>query len=174
MADGNQGERDARARFSTRSQWSDEGLAAFLRPSLSPGMMRFIEAQPFFFIATADTAGHTDCSFRGRWEDASGVPYPAILAPSPIRLLFPDLAGNNLFQSLGNILETGRIGMLFVDFTLQRRLRVNGTAAVVEGREVTGHWPMASRGVDVTVTEAFPNCDARIPRLVPAPLSEWG
>jgi len=85
-------------------------------------------------------------------------------------LVFPDFAGNNLFLSLGNLLVNPQIGLLFVDFDGQTRLRVNGRTTLLEDptpwRAV---WPTAQRCIQVTITQAFPNCRKRIPRLIPSP-----
>lgn len=163
------GERQAQEHFGGAAQWDAGALGAMFRQELDARMSAFIEAQPFFFLATADDAGNCDSSFRGRDHDASGRPLPVAKVLEPKRLVFPDFSGNHLYASLGNILVNPKVGLLFVDFTQQRRLRVNGGAAIVPAdAEITGLWPTARRAVVVTVEQAFPNCRARIPRLLPA------
>src|SRR4029078_5738059 len=57
----------------------------------------FIESAAYFFLATADTHGRPDCSFKG------GMPgFVRITGPS--ELAFPDYDGNGMFKSLGNLL----------------------------------------------------------------------
>lgn len=167
---GHAGERAMRERLPSSHHWDDDSLPNMLRPTISRGLARFIEAQPFFFIATADAAGHCDASFRGREDSADGTPLPAIHVIDESHLVFPDYSGNGLYNSLGNIAANPHIGMLFVDFQLRRRARVNGQAVVVQADSaVRKLWPMAQAAVLVTVEQAYGNCPARIPRLVPAP-----
>jgi hypothetical protein len=56
--------------------------------------------------------------------------------------------------------------MLFMDFARQRRVRINGTATILEANEeIREVWPMAQGAVLVTVEQAYGNCSARIPRM---------
>ena len=170
---GHAGELEMRARFPSSYHWDEHNLPLMMRPRIAPSLARFIEAQPFFFIATADSDGHCDASFRGRNYDAAGTPLPALRVLDEQHLAFPDYAGNGLYNSLGNILTNPRIGLLFVDFEHQRRARVNGWAEIRAAdaaiREV---WPLAQAAVFVTVEQAFGNCNARIPRLRMVPESD--
>lgn len=163
---GHAGELAMRARFPTRHRWDDHSLSIMMSPFISAALARFIEAQPFFFIATASADGHCDASFRGQEHDASGHPLPAVRVIDPGHLVFPDFSGNGLYNSLGNIAANPHIGMLFIDFKRRRRARVNGIAAVVAAdKAVKGVWPMAQAAVRVTVEQAYGNCAARIPRM---------
>ncbi len=170
---GHAGELEMRRRIPGRYHWHDANLEAMMRPVISPSLGRFIEEQPFFFIATASAGGHCDASFRGREYSASGEPLLALRVIDPSHLVFPDYSGNGLYNSLGNILSNPHIGLLFIDFERQRRARVNGTAEIRAAdaaiREV---WPLAQAAVFVTVEQAFGNCPARIPRLRMVPESD--
>lgn len=154
-----------RRRFPSHYRWNEHNLPSMMRPALSPSLARFIEAQPFFFIATSSPGGHCDASFRGRnYENRQ--PLPALKVIDEQHLIFPDYAGNGLYNSLGNILINPRIGMLFVDFAHQRRARVNGLAALIDPSEaVKATWPQAQAAIVVTVEQAFGNCAARIPQM---------
>lgn len=48
----------------------------------------------------------------------------------PKRLRIPDYTGNNFFNTIGNLLEDPRIGLLFVDFTSGGLLHVSGRATI--------------------------------------------
>ena len=80
-------------------------------------------------------------------------------------LIFPDYRGNNLYNSLGNMLVNPNIGMLFIDFPNAQRLRVNGSTTLIDDpgtyREI---WTTALRYVQVTIEQVFGNCSKRIPR----------
>ncbi len=166
---GHEGELEMRRRFPSSYNWDAHRLEAMMRPRLSAGMARFAEEQPFFFIATSDSAGHCDSSFRGQEQTEDGTVLPALRVIDEKHLVFPDFSGNGLYNSLGNILENPHIGMLFIDFARQRRIRVNGTAEVRPADdEIRRIWPGAQAAVFVTIEQAYGNCSARIPHLVPA------
>ena len=163
---GHMGELVMRRRFPSHYGWDEHTLPAMMQPAMSPSFARFIQAQPFFFIATASADGHCDASFRGRGHDDAGNPLPALRVIDGQRLVFPDYCGNGLYNSLGNILTNPHIGILFVDFAHQRRVRVNGLAEIVEADEaIKTIWPQAQAAVIVTVEQAYGNCPARIPRM---------
>ena len=119
----------------------------------------FVEASPFFFLATADAQGRPDCSFKG------GRPgFVRIAAPD--LLIFPDYDGNGMFRSLGNIRVNPHVGMLFVRVgDKPGRLRVNGRAEVVFDDPRLADFAGAQLLVKVTPSDIFPNCPRYIPRL---------
>lgn len=166
------GEREAQRRFGAEGYWNDHNLG-MIRDQLPPVWAAFLEAQAFFFIATASAQGECDCSFRGREFNVSGQSYPLLKVRDAKTLVFPDFSGNNLYNSLGNILVNPHVGMLFIDFQNRSRVRVNGSAEIIDDPRVYGGiWPTAYRYVQVTVQQAYPNCRARIPPMSLAPLTD--
>ena len=166
------GELEAQRRFGAEGYWDAQRLA-MIRDHLPPAWTAFLEAQAFFFIATANRTGACDCSFRGREFDASGRPYALLKVLDGNTLVFPDFSGNRLYSSLGNLLENPQIGLLFVDFQQRARVRVNGDAEIIEDRHAHQDiWPTALRYVRVTVWQAFPNCKARVPLMAFVPPSD--
>lgn len=159
------GEMLAQVRYSTAAVWPDARLERMFGTALDEDRAFFIEGQPFFFIATADDNGHCDCSFRGSEPDAEGRQQPAVVVPNAGTLIFPDYRGNNLYSSLGNILVNPHIGLLFIDFPSAQRLRVNGSATIIDDPEPYREiWTTALRYVQVSVEQVFGNCSKRIPR----------
>ena len=77
-------------------------------------------------------------------------------------LAIPDLAGNNLLDSIGNIVHGSGIGLLFLIPGMDETLRVNGQAclttdpAVLDACAVKDRRPKAAIGV--TVVEQFMHC----------------
>ena len=160
------GERAAHKRFGVEGFWNVHDFDAMFNASIPAGMVTYLESLPFFLIATANQRGECDCSFRGREHDASGRPYALVKVIDAKTLIFPDYSGNKFFNSLGNILVNGQIGLLFIDFESRRRVRVNGPADIIEDRHAYAKWwPLAQRYIRVTVEQAYGNCQARIPRM---------
>lgn len=167
------GEREAQRRFGVEDFWQPDMLASMFRTRIPARLAVHIEALPFFFIATANARGECDCSFRGREQDASGKPYPLVKVLDERTLVFPDYPGNKLFNSLGNLIENGHIGMLFIDFQARSRARINGSAGIVDDALAYADiWPLAQRYVSVTVEQVYGNCKARIPRMAMLPMSD--
>lgn len=165
-----EGEREAQRRFGDEGFWNIHNLNAMLHNTIPPKLTAFIEGLPFFFIATANAKGECDCSFRGREHDVSGRPYLLVKVIDKKTLVFPDYRGNKLYNSLGNIIVNGHIGMLFIDFQYRTRVRVNGHAEIVEEKTAYSDiWPLAQRYVRVTAEQVYGNCKARIPRMTLVP-----
>jgi len=111
----------------------------------------FIEERDMFFIATADADGRTNCSYKG------GEPgFVRVIDEQTIA--FPNYDGNGMYLSMGNLLSTGHVGLLFIDFENQRRMRLNGIASIDEQDPLAAEYPEAQFIVRVRATEVFSNC----------------
>jgi predicted pyridoxine 5'-phosphate oxidase superfamily flavin-nucleotide-binding protein len=118
----------------------------------------FIEARDMFFLATVDRDGSPQCSYKG------GDPgFVRVLDEHTVA--FPSFDGNGMYLSLGNIAASARVGMLFVDFDGQRRLRLNGVATVELDDPLLAEYPRAQCVVRVRATDVFPNCPRYVHRL---------
>lgn len=89
---------------------------------LVPVYRRLIEASPFYVMATHGAEG-LDCSPRG---DPAG--FVKVLDDRHIAL--PERRGNNRIDSLRNLVEDPRIGLLFLVPGKNETLRVNGRARI--------------------------------------------
>ena len=118
----------------------------------------FIEGASFFFLATADTEGRPDVSFKG------GMP-GFVRVAGPSELVFPDYDGNGMFKSLGNIAVNPNVALLFIDFERPRRLRINGTATISRDDPLIAHTVGAQMIVRVRPRAIFPNCPRYIPTM---------
>lgn len=160
------GELAMRERFPSCYEWNEYTLSRMITDSISARFAEFIEAQYFFFIATANDQGHCDASFRGTELSATGEMLPVCKVLDSKRLVFPDYSGNGLYNSLGNILTNPHIGMLFVDFSRQSRARINGKADIMAiDDDIKKIWPKAQAYIQVNVEQVYGNCPARIPRM---------
>jgi hypothetical protein len=92
-------------------------------PALTPEYRQWIEASPFFTIATSGPGG-LDCSPRG---DKAGQLFLVLDAHT---LVIPDRRGNNRLDTLRNLISDPRVGLLFFIPGVAECVRVNGTAIV--------------------------------------------
>lgn len=134
---------------------------------LTDDAIAFIREQAFLIVATADATGNSDCSYRGRQPRADGSFEPLVDMPDRRTLVLPDFAGNNLFNTIGNLLVNPAIALLFVDFVRQTTWLVQGRATIDDDAASRAHqWPDARRYVVVEVEQAQARADAALPPLV--------
>ena len=152
--------RDLQDRFDTR-RLADRLDERFLqRGFIDEHDRAFIEHRDMFFLATVDADGRPQCSYKG------GDPgFVKVLDENT--LAFPNYDGNGMYLSMGNVLATAEVGMLFIDFTGDppRRLRLNGTASIDESDPLLDLWDRAQFVVRVHAREVFPNCPRYIHRM---------
>lgn len=115
----------------------------------------FIALSPFLVLGTANAEGKADVSPRG---DPPGF----VKVVDDRTLLIPDRPGNNLLDSLSNIVANPEVGLLFVIPGFDDTLRVNGRAEVVRDPALLA--PLAVEGkppkvaIRVAVREVYLHC----------------
>ncbi|MEM8597190.1 MAG: MSMEG_1061 family FMN-dependent PPOX-type flavoprotein [Pseudomonadota bacterium] len=92
-------------------------------PGLTPAYRAWIEAAPFFAIATSGPGG-LDCSPRG------DLPGQVFAVEDPETLLIPDRRGNNRLDTLRNIVADPRLALLFLVPGVPECVRINGRGTV--------------------------------------------
>jgi len=128
---------------------------------LDPHARRFIAMSPFLTIASTSAAG-TDCSPRG---DEPGF----VQVIDDRTMLLPDRRGNNLLDTMQNVLEHPQIGLLFLVPGLNETLRVNGKAkivtdpAVLQSMAIKGKIVPAS-AMQIAVEQVYFHCGRAILR----------
>lgn len=122
---------------------------------LDDHMRRFIQHSPFAIVSTHSLDGRCDASPRG---DAPGF----IHVVDEQTLLIPDRPGNKRLDSLRNIVETGRIGLLLLIPGVGETLRINGRAAIVRDENwlptLSAQGKVPVLAVAVEVEECFLQC----------------
>jgi uncharacterized protein len=151
------GSRDLQDEFGTRAL-ADRLEDVNLRTAFTDADRAFIESIDMLFLATADADGHPQCSYKG------GDP-GFVRVVGERQLAIPNYDGNGMYLSWGNVRVNPHVGLLFIDFAAQRRMRVNGTASINPSDALLSSFPEAQFVVRVTATEIFPNCPRYIHRM---------
>jgi len=153
----NSSHRALQDRFDTR-RLADRLKAKTVHTEFTLADKEFIEQRDMLFMATVDDEGHVNCSYKG------GAPgFVRVLEPDT--LAFPDYDGNGMYLSLGNVAQTGQVGLLFIDFERQTRMRINGEAQVREDDPLLREYPEGKLMVRVRAREIFPNCPRYIHKM---------
>jgi uncharacterized protein len=151
------GSRQLQDTFGTRAL-ADRLEDVKLRTAFNDADRAFIESMDMLFLATADEQGHPQCSYKG------GDP-GFVRVVGERQLAIPNYDGNGMYLSWGNVGVNPHVGLLFIDFTAQRRMRVNGTASINPRDALLASFPEAQFVVRITATEIFPNCPRYIHRM---------
>ncbi len=152
-----EGNRALQDRFDTR-RLADRIEERITRKTLDADDRAFIEARDMFFLATADEHGMPQCSYKG------GEP-GFVRVVDAHTLAFPNYDGNGTYLSMGNLLRNPRLGLLFIDFTSPKRLRVNGIASIAEDDPLLDSYTGAQFIVRVRATYVMPNCPRYVHRM---------
>jgi PPOX class probable FMN-dependent enzyme len=117
--------------------------------------IRYVELSPFVVISSVGRNGDLDSSPRG------GAPGFAKVLDKKT-LLLPDSKGNNRLDSLVNIIETAKLGCLFMIPGVNETLRVNGHASITTRDDYlalfTAEKNPPKAVIEVTVTSVYLHC----------------
>jgi predicted pyridoxine 5'-phosphate oxidase superfamily flavin-nucleotide-binding protein len=143
-------------RFDSR-RLADRLAEVTVHYQFTPDDRAFMEARDMFFLATVDAEGLPTCSYKG------GDPgFVTII--DDLTLAFPNYDGNGMYLSMGNVAATTGVGLLFIDFERQRRMRVDGRAEIREEDPLLERYPGAQFVVRVRAERIYPNCPRYIHR----------
>lgn len=113
------GSRQAYARMETGGPWES---------SITADLKAEIEAQTSVFLATANAEGHPYIQHRGG-------PSGFLRVLDEHTIAFVDFAGNRQYITQGNLEENPKAHLFLIDYARRRRIKVWGTARVVEADE---------------------------------------
>jgi ferredoxin-NADP reductase/predicted pyridoxine 5'-phosphate oxidase superfamily flavin-nucleotide-binding protein len=136
-----------------RVETAPEEAVATRHRRLTAGMQGWISSADTFFIGSgyrgegaANEAFGMDASHRG------GAPgFVKVL--NDTRLVFPDYAGNNHFNTIGNLVLDPRVGLLFVDFETGSLMQITGRATIDFDSDEVARYPGAQRLVIIDIEE---------------------
>lgn len=120
---------------------------------LNPVQQRWIREADTFFIASNHERGGVDVSHRGG--------HPGFVQVLNKRvLMWPDYAGNMMFQTLGNLAVNPKAGLLFLDFNGGGTLQLTGRAAILWDAARRAGFPGAERVVEFHVERVVETAQA--------------
>ncbi len=94
---------------------------------------RFLSLSPLCMLATSNASGECDVSPRGG-------PPGMVKALDDTRIALPDLNGNNILDSLANIIENPHAGLICLIPGLDETVRFDGAASLSTDPEILGLW----------------------------------
>lgn len=149
------GSRATYARMEAGGSW-ESSITADLKAEL--------EAQTSVFLATANSAGQPYIQHRGG-------PAGFLKVLDERTIAFADFAGNRQYITQGNLEENPKAHLFLIDYANRRRVKVWGTASVVESDEIllkqlmpAGYRARPEQVVLFTVTAWDVNCPQHIPQ----------
>ncbi len=149
------GSRPAYARMEQGGSWA-RTITAELKTE--------IEAQTSVFLATANADGQPYIQHRGG-------PAGFLQVLDEHTFGFADFAGNRQYISQGNLEQNPKAQLFLIDYANRRRIKVWGTARVVEGDAAltrrlmpAGYRARAEQAMLFTVTAWDVNCPQHIPQ----------
>lgn len=153
------GSRSSYARMETGGGWAT---------SISPELAEFIAAQTSVFLATANAQGQPYIQHRG------GPPgFLHVLDEHTIG--FADFNGNRQYISSGNLHENPKAHLFLIDYATRQRIKLWGTARVVEDDEAlierlmpVNYKAKSEQAMLFTVNAWDANCPQHIPQRLEA------
>ena len=110
------GSRQHYAQMEERDGWSD---------TITPDLTAFLRERDSFYFATASAEGRPYIQHRGG-------PKGFLKVLDAHTLAFTDFKGNRQYISIGNLVENDQAFLFFMDYATQTRIKIWGTAEVIE------------------------------------------
>ena len=125
-----------------------------VRSHISPMYEKWITASRFLILSTVGATG-TDASPRG---DVGSV----VKVVDKETLFLPDWRGNNRLDSLRNIVEDGRVSLMFMVPGSNNVVRVNGTAILTTDEQITSQFSQRGKSprsvIVIKISETYYQC----------------
>jgi predicted pyridoxine 5'-phosphate oxidase superfamily flavin-nucleotide-binding protein len=144
--------RGLRSRDDTETERSAEG------PLLSPRARALIAASDTFFIASSAARRRSIDPREGLDVSHRGGPVGFVTSAETNEnstLSFLDYSGNNLFNTLGNIMQNPLVGLTFVDFAQGDVLMLTGRASIDFSVSEQDESEGGERKVHMTIDQGF-------------------
>ena len=154
----------AQTRKGSRRAYAEQEAAGGWQTEISDALRGFIAAQTSVFLATASGDGQPYMQHRG------GPPGFLRVIDSQT-LGFVDFSGNRQYITTGNLAENPKAQLFLIDYAQRRRIKIWGTAKVIEGDGdlvaslmPAGYKARPEQVILFTVTAWDVNCPQHIPQ----------
>lgn len=149
------GSRRAYGQMEERGSWETR---------ITPDLADFVAAQTSVFFATANREGQPYIQHRGG-------PAGFLRVLDDKTIAFADFAGNRQYVTAGNLAENPKAHLFLIDYAERRRVKIWGTARVVEDDASltaklmpAGYKARPERAILFTVSAWDANCPQHIPQ----------
>jgi predicted pyridoxine 5'-phosphate oxidase superfamily flavin-nucleotide-binding protein len=133
--------------------------------TVSPDLAAFIASVRSFYLATASKDGQPYIQHRGG-------PSGFLRVLDPKTLAFADFSGNRQYITTGNLAENPRAFIFLMDYANRRRVKLWGTARVVEDNPellesltIKGYRGRPEQVIVFTLEAWDANCQQHIPQM---------
>jgi uncharacterized protein len=151
-------------RKGSRGGYARQEEAGGWRTGIDAELAAFLGEQTSIFMATASADGQPYIQHRGG-------PAGFMRVVDEKTIGFVDYKGNRQFISAGNLAENPKAYLFLIDYAQQRRIKIWGTARVVEGDDAltdalmpAGYKARPEQVILFTVTAWDANCPQHIPQ----------
>jgi uncharacterized protein len=156
--------KDIQSRKGSRNGYAQRELKGAWPTEITQELKDFIEAQISAFFATANGDGQPYIQHRGG-------PAGFLRALDSKTIGFVDFAGNRQYITSGNLADNPKAYLFLIDYMLRRRIKIWGTARVVEADEALlaklmpeGYQARPEQVILFTVAAWDSNCPQHIPQ----------
>lgn len=151
------------ARKGSRERYALMEAKGGWRTTITPDLESFIAAQTSVYLATVNAEGQPYIQHRGG-------PPGFLHVVDDRTIAFADFAGNRQYITQGNLSDNPKAYLFLMDYAHRRRVKIWGTARVVEDAEVTkslmpeGYAAKPEQTILFTVAAWDTNCPQHIPQ----------
>lgn len=121
----------------------------------------FVAHSPFLVLTSCDRNGYPTASPKG---DEKGF----VQVADEKTLLIPDRPGNNQLQTLHNVFDNPKVGLIFFVPGIEETFRVRGTAGITRDREILKAFEVRGKvpnsAIRIHVEEAYMHCGKALRR----------
>ncbi len=117
--------KDVQSRLGSRNGYANMEQGSGWADKVTNDLREFIAQRDSFYLGTANSDGQPYIQHRGG-------PLGFLKVIDEYTLAFADFTGNRQYISLGNLSENNKAFIFLMDYANQRRIKIWGTAEVVE------------------------------------------
>jgi uncharacterized protein len=156
--------KDIQTRKGSRQGYARMEEGGSWETTITPALAAFIGEQTSVFFATASAGGQPYIQHRGG-------PKGFLRVLDETTIAFADFAGNRQYITQGNLAENPKAYLFLIDYAYRRRIKLWGTARVVEGDAAlvarlmpNGYKARPEQAILFTVSAWDSNCPQHIPQ----------